>query len=37
MAGTPQQNGVSKRRNHTVKEMFRSMINNTRVAYVLME
>ena len=31
MAGTPQQNGVAERRNHTLMDMVRSMINNTRV------
>ena len=31
MPGTPQQNGVAERRNHTLMDMVRSMMNNSSV------
>ena len=33
MPGTPQQNGVAERRNRTLMEMVRSMLNNCTVPY----
>ena len=31
MSGTPQQNGVAERRNHTLMDMVRSMMNNSSI------
>ena len=35
MSGTPQQNGVAERRNHTLMDMVRSMISNSKLSISL--